>query len=429
MTLRVGFLGYGFMGDAHASALARLPMFFPEAPDVERRVLVGRDQAAAADAADRLGFDETTDDWEAAIEAVDVLYNLGPNHLHADPSIAALERDVHVLCEKPLATDVETAERMAEAAAASDAVAALKIEKAAPRLYALLENRDQPEDVRLAALKTLGGLGSERIGDAIGLALDDENEALRKEARRILAGLKGSGEAAVAALRAALNKGTLREKQSALETLGGMGNEAANEVLAERMRKLLEGALSPALRLDVFEAAREAAENSEKLADLVQEYESSLPEDDPLAEWRVALRGGDPEAGKEIVFEHVSAQCLRCHQIEGEGGEVAPDLTTIAERRDRPYMLVSLIRPAAEIAEGYAMVTLTLDNGETVAGTLGEETNSHVTVQLLSGEKQKVKKSEIASRQSTQASAMPPMGSILDKQQVRDVIAYLSTLK
>jgi putative heme-binding domain-containing protein len=314
-------------------------------------------------------------------------------------------------------------------AAASDAGAALKIEKAAPRLYALLENRDQPEDVRLAALKALGGLGSERIGDAIGLALDDENEALRKEARRILAGLKGSGEAAVAALRAALNKGTLREKQSALETLGGMGNEAANEVLAERMRKLLEGALSPALRLDVLEAAREAAENSEKLADLVQEYESSLPEDDPLAEWRVALRGGDPKAGKEIVFEHVSAQCLRCHQIEGEGGEVAPDLTTIAERRDRPYMLGSLIRPAAEIAEGYAMVTLTLDNGETVAGTLGEETNSHVTVQLLSGEKQKVRKSEIASRQSTQASAMPPMGSILDKQQVRDLIAYLSTLK
>ena len=125
MTLRVGILGYGFMGDAHASALARLPMFFPEAPDVERRVLVGRDQAAAAEAADRLGFDETTDDWEAAIQEVDVLYNLGPNHVHAEPSITALERDVHVLCEKPLATDLATAERMADAAADSDAVAAV----------------------------------------------------------------------------------------------------------------------------------------------------------------------------------------------------------------------------------------------------------------------------------------------------------------
>ena len=48
--LTVGFLGYRFMGDAHANALARLPMFFPEAPAVERDVLIGRDEAALADA-------------------------------------------------------------------------------------------------------------------------------------------------------------------------------------------------------------------------------------------------------------------------------------------------------------------------------------------------------------------------------------------
>ena len=123
MTLRVGFLGYRFMGKAHANALARLPMFFPDAPDIERHVLVGRDEAALDEAANRLGFATTATDWERALEEVDVFYNLGPNYLHVEPTVAALERDVHVLCEKPLAPTLDGAEQMVEAARASDAVA------------------------------------------------------------------------------------------------------------------------------------------------------------------------------------------------------------------------------------------------------------------------------------------------------------------
>jgi predicted dehydrogenase len=125
VTIRVGFFGYRFMGRAHANALARLPMFFPEAPDVERTVLVGRDERALTSAADRLGFEETATDWEAALEEVDLFYNLAPNHLHPDPSIAALERDVHVLCEKPLASTLADADRMARAARDSTATSAI----------------------------------------------------------------------------------------------------------------------------------------------------------------------------------------------------------------------------------------------------------------------------------------------------------------
>ncbi len=120
MTLEIGVLGYRFIGRAHANALARLPMFFPDAPAVERSVLVGRDEQALEAAADRLGFDAVETDWEQAIEAVDVFYNLGPNHVHAEPSIAALEAGVPVFCEKPLAPTLETAEEMASAAREAD---------------------------------------------------------------------------------------------------------------------------------------------------------------------------------------------------------------------------------------------------------------------------------------------------------------------
>ena len=117
MTLSIGVLGYGFVGKAHANALARLPMFVPDAPAVERDVLIGRDESALADAADRLGFARTATDWRDVVDEVDVFYNLGPNHVHPEPTIAALAAGTPVLCEKPLAPDLDGAERMAAAAA------------------------------------------------------------------------------------------------------------------------------------------------------------------------------------------------------------------------------------------------------------------------------------------------------------------------
>jgi predicted dehydrogenase len=123
VTLSVGFIGYRFIGRAHANALARLPMFFPDAPTTERDVLVGRDEEALAEAVDQLGFERYATDWADVVEEMDVLYNLAPNNLHAEPSIAALEAGTHVFCEKPLAHTPEAAEEMADAAADSDATA------------------------------------------------------------------------------------------------------------------------------------------------------------------------------------------------------------------------------------------------------------------------------------------------------------------
>ena len=124
MTLRVGFLGYRFMGTAHANALARLPMFFPDTPDTERTVLIGRTPDAVEEAADYLGFETVETDWETALRDIDILYNLGPTHVHVEPTVAALERNIHVFCEKPLAPRIDGAEEMAAAARKSEAVTA-----------------------------------------------------------------------------------------------------------------------------------------------------------------------------------------------------------------------------------------------------------------------------------------------------------------
>ncbi|MBV0926431.1 Gfo/Idh/MocA family oxidoreductase [Halomicroarcula limicola] len=123
--LDIGVLGYRFMGKAHANAFARLPMFFDDAPELNREVIVGRDEEALAEAADSLGFSRTATDWRDVVEEVDVFYNLGPNHVHADPSIAALEAGTPVFCEKPLAPTLDDAQSMADAAADADVPAGI----------------------------------------------------------------------------------------------------------------------------------------------------------------------------------------------------------------------------------------------------------------------------------------------------------------
>ena len=117
--LRVGLLGYAFMGAAHSQAWRTAPRFFDLPLTPQLTVLAGRDAAAVAAAADRLGWAGTETDWRRVIERddVDLVDICTPGDTHAEMAIAALEAGKHVLCEKPLANTVAEAEAMAEAAA------------------------------------------------------------------------------------------------------------------------------------------------------------------------------------------------------------------------------------------------------------------------------------------------------------------------
>jgi predicted dehydrogenase len=117
--LRVAMIGHGFMGAAHSQGWRTAPRFFDLPRRPEMRLLVGRDAAAAREAAERWGWDEASTDWRAALERddIDVVDIVTPGDSHAEIAIAALDAGKHVLCEKPLANTVEQAVSMADAAA------------------------------------------------------------------------------------------------------------------------------------------------------------------------------------------------------------------------------------------------------------------------------------------------------------------------
>lgn len=116
----VGVIGYGFMGRAHSFAYHRLPLVVPELGATPRlAAIAGRTAGRVAAAAARFGYESHFTDWQGLVEdaRVQLVDNCTQPYLHAAPSIAALERGKHVLCEKPLADTLSEARAMREAAA------------------------------------------------------------------------------------------------------------------------------------------------------------------------------------------------------------------------------------------------------------------------------------------------------------------------
>lgn len=126
-TLRVAMVGHAFMGAAHSQAWRTAPHFFELPLRPELAVLVGRDAGRAAQAAERLGWQESATGWRAVVERedIDLVDICTPGDSHAEIAIAALRAGKHVLCEKPLANTLAEAEAMADAAAQADGVRAM----------------------------------------------------------------------------------------------------------------------------------------------------------------------------------------------------------------------------------------------------------------------------------------------------------------
>jgi predicted dehydrogenase len=115
--LRVGMIGYRFMGKAHSNAWRQAPHFFPLKADVELHTICGRDAAGVEAAKTQLGWQNASTDWKAVINSpdIDIVDINTPNDSHAEIAIAAARAGKHILCEKPLALTVEQCKEMLDA--------------------------------------------------------------------------------------------------------------------------------------------------------------------------------------------------------------------------------------------------------------------------------------------------------------------------
>ncbi len=115
--LRIGMIGYGFMGRTHSNAYKRLNDFFPVQHRPVLKAVCARDAKKAQAFADVWGYERVETDWRKVVNAPDIdLIDIGsPNDTHYEIALAAAKAGKMVLCEKPLAMDVKQAEAMVKA--------------------------------------------------------------------------------------------------------------------------------------------------------------------------------------------------------------------------------------------------------------------------------------------------------------------------
>lgn len=118
-TIRTGLLGGGFMARVHSSAARTAGAALTAV------ATSSFDRAAAAAAALGVGRADVDAETLLAASDIDVVHICTPNATHAALALAAIEAGKHVVCEKPLATNVEDARALVLAAAEAGVVAAV----------------------------------------------------------------------------------------------------------------------------------------------------------------------------------------------------------------------------------------------------------------------------------------------------------------
>lgn len=284
-------------------------------------------------------------------------------------------------------------------------------------LEKLLRNNQAPGSLRVEALKSL------QDPKNITYAQNSGSETLRMAAAEFL--IQTNKESAAQFLATRLSRSrSISEKQKTIALLAGLDSESADNAIRLQSERLSEGTLEASLQLDVLEAASKRGMNT-----VTETFDASRPEDSTVTNYIESLQGGDAEKGRAIAATHLAAQCARCHKFGGRNGSnIGPDLGEIGAKRDREYLLRSLVDPGADIAEGYGMTTVTLKNGDSVTAQLGKETETGIELIDTEGKSREIPLADIDSK-TDPISSMPPMGYILTKRELRDLVEYLVSLK
>jgi len=304
----------------------------------------------------------------------------------------------------------------------SKTLANLGIESHNLELFGIMKNHKSPQ-VRSEVLKALGELQFKNIEMAMQLGMQDKDQEVRTTAVGLIPQLEVSKENLPSIVNPIFKNGSVREQQQLITVLGELPLEKSGDVLERLIVQAKSNRLNESVILDLIEAVE--ATTSETL---IAQLDDIKKTGNSIDAYQETLVGGDYRAGRRVFDRNPTAQCTRCHAVGGAGGNVGPQLENIGNILSREQILESLIEPSKRLAPGYGSVALTLKDGQKVNGILEEETEDELTLRTSEAEPLEIPVSRIEKRENM-PSAMPAMGRLISKRELRDLIEYLANLK
>lgn len=308
--------------------------------------------------------------------------------------------------------------------ASAKAIGKLKVKEAESNLLASLKS-DPSVETKIQALTALKAMNSQLLGEGIQVALASKEYPIRVQGLALLGETDLPKEQKVALLSDVILTQTNVEKQSALLALGGLEGSSEFPVWS----RILSDFENDNIAQPVWVELEEAIELTGS-PELKSQFNDMLAEKAGEEKWRMfagALAQGNAQLGESVFLENQTAQCIRCHAYDDMGGNAGPILSGVGKRLSREELLISLIEPSARIAPGFGQVSIELQSGDKISGTFISDTEEGIRYVNENKQEMLVAKSEIKTS-SLSPSSMPPMGTLLSKREIRDLVTYLSTL-
>jgi putative heme-binding domain-containing protein len=282
----------------------------------------------------------------------------------------------------------------------------LRNEKRSPEAHTLALRHLSPENKFLSHKRLRGYLRSEhkqlRLETVRSLA--QQSDAKRFELLAEVAGDKSQEDE----LRAEAVVGLSADAERYRELLERLADTGGNQSKGEAAR---------ALRLAKLRAAR---------------VENKPPADDLLAWTKLLKATGDAAAGRRLFFSPIGPRCGICHQFDGRGGRIGPELTYIARSNRREQIIASILQPNREVAPHYQPWSLVTKDGKTLTGLRQAKAGDNGMEDYVdsAGNPFSLPSDAIDERTATNTSIMPDgLQSGMSVDDLRDLIAFLTETK
>ena len=139
----------------------------------------------------------------------------------------------------------------------------------------------------------------------------------------------------------------------------------------------------------------------------------------------IAKRKGNPVAGK-IVFQKF---CFACHKAGDVGIDFGPGLSEIGSKLPKAELYLAIVKPNAGVSFDYEGWTIQTKQGGMLAGIV-TESDEELTVRMIGGISQKVKKADVTKREKMPISLMPEgLHLAMSKKELIDLVEFLASLK
>lgn len=151
----------------------------------------------------------------------------------------------------------------------------------------------------------------------------------------------------------------------------------------------------------------------------------------PEKDWPTKLQpNGDPRAGRRVFF-HPAIGCAKCHCVQGRGGQIGPDLSTIGRSNNRAKLIDSILEPSQDIAPQFVTWTVETREGQTYSGLIASRgPDGSLMLATADAKSTPIPAEDISSARQSKVSLMPDgLESALTAQDFRDLLAFLLSLK